>query len=178
MVRRTARTGLLVLVALATLSLGSCNMILGAVLPDWFEYSGDSVDVENMYIVTSEDGYGNYDVFVYFMGPGLSVNSQGYYEGVGDYMYIWLTLSSPELKAGDYNYNELGNPVVNTIYWGGVEFDYNSANSTNDTKINGGTFTVKEPLVGDGWIMEWELNTPSGSLEGQFRGEETDIINY
>ena len=148
----------------------SCGLILGAIIPSEFGFSGSMAEISNVYLFNNGAVGSGYDLRLVFTGSGLSVDADGFYVGSGDYLAIDVISDESDLSMDTYTYvaggtstGDMSFAEIGEILDGAFDGPYYNATS--------GGIDVRRPLIGSTTTIVLNIDTPNGTIEGQFRGE-------
>lgn len=160
--------------------LASCNFVIGFIYPNEFVIDGATYETTKLYAVNwglNDDG--NYNVWIFMVPDTMSINSDGYPTGQGDYAWFWINTTTPALAVNDYAYNPSAETFISgTLYYGGAVLGFGSGNAS-PYFIEGGVLDISEPIIGEDFILDYSEGGLSngGQFEVKFRGElEQNII--
>ena len=171
---RTARIVLGIAASLMILSLSSCGLLFSNILPDYFEFDGQSYDISNVYVENTGLTDAGYDIALIFTSPGLSYSTSNGYSGSGRYAVFYLLSDESDIAIGTYTFSD-AETDDETFYFGETGEVEDGAFSGTYSNANGGEILIWRPLIGGTLTVNLAVYTPEGSIEGQYRGEVIDL---
>ena len=165
------------LVVAMVVALGSCSFILGVLIPNEFVIDGTSYEVTKAYAVNwGLNVDGNYDIEIYLVPDTISIGSDGFLIGQGDYAWFWINTAAPVIGENSYPINTGANFIPTTLYNAGVVRDFGKPIPFSDSLNyleSGGVLDISTTVLGDEFIFDYVDGAliTLGSFEAFFRGE-------
>ena len=172
------------LLIVAIMALGSCTWFLSVF--NHMDVDGDRYELSQMATVyygpyNDSSGTTVYEHAVVFMSDGVSLDSDGFFSGSGDYLIIGLGQSSSSLGGGDFNYSTTG--AADTLLGAIAVVGYSSSSSSYDRAafVEGGEASVRDRLTG--YAIQFDLNGPdfdsnrNVDITGAYRGDADQVLD-
>lgn len=154
-----------------TLVMPSCKKDKDNSVKNEFVLDGKSYDLDKGFLIDfGDNGNGSFDFDVVLSSSTINYSdATGYFNGVGDFIYLDLNSSSDAgLVSGTYNFSS--NRDVFSFVDGQVAIGYDIGTLTGeDFEVNGGTVEVE--VNGNEVTIDCNLTlSGGGTVEGNYKG--------